>query len=692
MANESKPHGPLSIKEGRNAFLALWNAGGGKKAFMRLGKQKHDRFGPPAINLPHTGFAISGGVDSMALAYLWHRFISNRPSYNPVVRGFVVDHGLRPGSAKEAQVVASRLEPLLGQPGQIITLNWNRYGGIKNITSMETVARRLRFQVLGEAARAHHLQCILLGHHADDVNETVLFRLAKGSRGTGLLGMKAISNIPECDDRFGIHSSGAFRRPQWHKSQRHYIGGPENGGIKVGRPLLEFPKSRLIATCKSAAIEWTTDSTNEDVRLTQRNTIRVMMKRKNWMLPVALRSPSIQGLVKDIKDTSEIRKGLTEKLYAATKIDSFDLRSGVMCLHLPSSNAVTKLLNQFPNQDIVFEAFSTLLHSLVECVSSVNVKLEVLKPASATIFKELTTRLCDQSNTSLSVGQIIIERTEPLILDNETHIGLRLHQAPLMSSSFSSRDSSKEITLSPIERSDARGSVDPDNFQLWHGRWWMQVENYSPVPLRIEALDKEKISAFRGTMHGHHWTKYNELFSEAAPGISRWTIPAIVCDEAPPAGSMIPPNAKSWRKSPKRAGREQPFVFPILKYDPEDPLPYCIPISGKITTASLEEPLVGTFDNTKGVKRGNFLKPPQRLAPIPSILQGEVDADKYPKATGPFIVAIPTMGMFLNSYWASKLEYDIRYKAIPLTDMNYISSYRMEKPIMVDSSCASSSC
>ena len=622
----------------------------------------------------------------MALAYLWHRFVSNRPDYNPIVRGFVVDHGLRPGSAEEAQIVASRLEPLLGQPGQIITLNWNKHGGIKNITSIETAARQLRFQALGEAARAHNLQCLLLGHHADDVNETVLFRLANGSRGTGLLGMKAISNIPECDGRFGIDSSGSFRRPQPCENQRHHIGGPETGGVKIGRPLLEFPKSRLIATCKSAIVEWTTDSTNEDVRLTQRNTIRGMMKGESSTFPVALQPPSIQSLIKDIKNASEIRKDLTERLYAATTIDYFDLRSGVMCLHLPSSNAVADLLSQSPNQDIVFEAFSTLLHSLVGSVSSMDVRSEVLKPISVIIFKELTTGFCDESSTSLSVGQIIIERIKPLIFDNKTHIGLRLHRAPPMSGASSCRDSSKDIILPPMERTNARSSIDKDRLQLWDGRWWMQVKNYSSVPLRIEALDKKKMGTFRSTMYGHHWDRYAELFSEAAPGLSRWTIPAIVCDEVPPAESMILPNAKTWRRGPRRAKREGLFVSSTsenLEYDSEGPLSYKRSISGRTAAGLSEEPLV------KNSKHNDRCSPPelprfsQRLAPIPSIMQGKVDMDKYPKPTGPFIVAIPTMEIFLNAYWADKLEYDIRYKAVPLTDMKHISSYRMEKPVMV---------
>ena len=68
------------------------------------------------------GLALSGGVDSMALAYLWS-FLLKSPSRDlrgsskhPVsyFQSFVVNHGARQGSAEEAQLVATRLEKLLG--------------------------------------------------------------------------------------------------------------------------------------------------------------------------------------------------------------------------------------------------------------------------------------------------------------------------------------------------------------------------------------------------------------------------------------------------------------------------------------------------------------------------------------------------------------------------------------------------
>jgi tRNA(Ile)-lysidine synthase len=60
-----------------------------------------------------TGLALSGGVDSMALAFLWSQLLKANPVYRPFFRAFIVDHGARPGSSEEAKLVRSNLENVL---------------------------------------------------------------------------------------------------------------------------------------------------------------------------------------------------------------------------------------------------------------------------------------------------------------------------------------------------------------------------------------------------------------------------------------------------------------------------------------------------------------------------------------------------------------------------------------------------
>jgi tRNA(Ile)-lysidine synthase TilS/MesJ len=55
-----------------------------------------------------TGLAISGGVDSMALASLYTRALKRNRSL-PQAHGFIVDHKARPESTEEAAWVAEQL-------------------------------------------------------------------------------------------------------------------------------------------------------------------------------------------------------------------------------------------------------------------------------------------------------------------------------------------------------------------------------------------------------------------------------------------------------------------------------------------------------------------------------------------------------------------------------------------------------
>lgn len=60
---------------------------------------------------PRLGLAISGGVDSMALAYMCSK-VRAIEGASPSFTAFIVDHRLRPGSHEETQNVAKNLEAL----------------------------------------------------------------------------------------------------------------------------------------------------------------------------------------------------------------------------------------------------------------------------------------------------------------------------------------------------------------------------------------------------------------------------------------------------------------------------------------------------------------------------------------------------------------------------------------------------
>ena len=170
--------------------------------------------------------AVSGGPDSTALLFLAARWRAARRR-GPRLVAVTVDHGLRPGSAREAALVkrlAARLRV------KHTTMRWT---GRKPATGLQEAARAARYRLLLAAARREHARHILTAHTLDDQAETVLFRLARGSGLKGLLGMARTSARD--------HAS-------------------------LIRPLLDIPKARLIATLMAAKVPFVEDPANQDPR------------------------------------------------------------------------------------------------------------------------------------------------------------------------------------------------------------------------------------------------------------------------------------------------------------------------------------------------------------------------------------------------------------------------------------------
>src|SRR4051812_17905726 len=180
-------------------------------------------------NAPALVLAVSGGPDSVALMWLaarWQRSLARGPQLVVVT----VDHGLRPEAAREAREV-KRLASALALTHR--TLRWR---GAKPKTGLPAAAREARYRLLAQAARSAGASHVLTAHTRDDQAETLLMRLLRGS---GIAGLSAMARLSTRD------------------------------GLVLARPLLEVPKSQLIATLKRARIAFADDPTNRDAAFTR---------------------------------------------------------------------------------------------------------------------------------------------------------------------------------------------------------------------------------------------------------------------------------------------------------------------------------------------------------------------------------------------------------------------------------------
>lgn len=169
---------------------------------------------------PAVAVGVSGGADSLALALLLRDWAGVRGGS---VLALTVDHRLRPESGAEAEQVAAWMAQR-GIPHAVIP-----WIGEKPASGIQDGAREARRRLLAERCRDEGLLHLALAHHRDDQAETVLLRLARGSGPDGLAGMPAV--------RY-------------------------EGAVRVIRPLLALPHSRLVATCRAAGQSWLEDPSN----------------------------------------------------------------------------------------------------------------------------------------------------------------------------------------------------------------------------------------------------------------------------------------------------------------------------------------------------------------------------------------------------------------------------------------------
>ena len=189
---------------------------------------------------------VSGGADSLALALLAHEWAITRGG---TFLAAICDHGLRPGSAAEADAVAGVLQAR-GIPAQVIRLT------IPPGPALQERARTARLEALLRVCTEHGAPYLLLGHHRADQAETVLMRALAGSGNAGLAGIPRVRAAEVA---------------------------------VVLRPLLDTPPERLVATVAAAGLTAVRDPSNADPRFTRARLRRVAGAGRDALFEAASR-------------------------------------------------------------------------------------------------------------------------------------------------------------------------------------------------------------------------------------------------------------------------------------------------------------------------------------------------------------------------------------------------------------------
>ena len=178
-------------------------------------------------NKPHIAVGVSGGPDSIALAYLLNKWIEYKKGK---LTAIVFDHRIRHNSKIESFQVKKMLNDL-GINSSIIRPNKN-----KLIKKNMSNARDNRFEGLIKLCKKNNILHLFLGHHLDDNIETYLLRKINGSN---LDGLESINKIT------------------YFKN------------IQILRPLIDIDKKSILNFNKKNKLNFISDPTNKDLSYTR---------------------------------------------------------------------------------------------------------------------------------------------------------------------------------------------------------------------------------------------------------------------------------------------------------------------------------------------------------------------------------------------------------------------------------------
>lgn len=511
---------------------------------------------------------------------------------------FIVDHKLRDGSSEEAMAVKKVMMEKMGLKGDILTLDWKSHLGEgvnpNEQTNVESLARRLRYRRLGSACRFTNIVSLFLAHHQDDQYETVLMRLLSGHGIRGLRGMRSATDIPECQGMHSVYQSGFIddqmnsnpwynMRPSMDQKRalrrrlreeidpallaqeiRHGLaadvdpasaaedfGRPtkgskwapplepldiEDGGITVYRPLLEFSKDRLIATCLENNIPWFEDHTNEDRTLTLRNAVRHLYKHHD--LPVALQKPAILRLSERCNARAAAEDAEADRLFTRVVIHDFEPNVGTMLVQLPHMP-----LPKVPRRCSRFRRQRRLARSRLVASILFQKLLSLVSPepqlTPLTNLQSLVTRLfpslAEDGEGSAATGS----------LEPKAFVVCGVHFVPLVGDHplrwyLSRSPHPSQIPRPVLEfpklyfRHRYRASPEKWKFttwfswQLFDGRLWIRLRHRLPFRLQVRPFEAEFSKPFReGLADDEARENLAAMLRKYAPGKVRYTLPAI---------------------------------------------------------------------------------------------------------------------------------------------------------------------
>ncbi len=300
--------------------------------------------------------AVSGGVDSVVLHHALHKL------------GYTIgiahcNFQLRGEESDQEEQFVSDLARIINAPFFVRKFDTKQASESSKL-SIQMAARELRYAWFEELRAEHHYSCIAVAHHQNDVLETVLLNLV---RGTGIAGFHGIL--------------------------------PLNG--HVVRPLLFATRQEIEAYAKEYQLVWCEDSSNASNKYA-RNLIR------NEVIPLLKQiNPSLEKTIKQTVEKISIAETQVNAIVETKKKELLIWKNGIAQINIqtvqkePSSLFVlSSILKEFGFEfstckqildsanGISGKSFVSVSHVLIKDRENWLIKINEKKLIHFTLFSE----------------------------------------------------------------------------------------------------------------------------------------------------------------------------------------------------------------------------------------------------------------------------------------------------------------
>lgn len=211
--------------------------------------------------------AVSGGVDSVVLLDM----LTQESGLELMVAHF--DHGIRKDSADDSKFVAKL--------AQKYCVQFYSERAELGADASEATARRHRYGFLKKLKKTVDARAIITAHHQDDLIETALLNILRGTKHKGLVSLQSSDELI--------------------------------------RPLLNMSKDQLVKYAQTHGLVWREDTTNQDMRY-KRNELRTVLK--DSLSPK--RRQQIVEQLQHVKDQSQQIEAITQAILSSQPSGAVD--------------------------------------------------------------------------------------------------------------------------------------------------------------------------------------------------------------------------------------------------------------------------------------------------------------------------------------------------------------------------------